>query len=150
MLSRSGQTFQGPPDDSPARRRRAATAGLTVSVLVAAALATLLGADRARRSMDPRKIAEGALQASLEHGNDAPVVREVLVDLRRSLGRRPLDSGTRVAYAGLLLGLSSSVEQTRAAAFHARRASELAPVRAVRVGPNENSSSGANSNTSAR
>jgi hypothetical protein len=44
------------------------------------------------------------------------------------LGRRPLDSRTRVAYAGLILALSDGPEALRLAAFHARRAAELAPV----------------------
>lgn len=98
------------------------------ALLLAALLATVGGADEARRSIPSRRLAESAVQRSLEMGNEDPQVRGSLLRLRRSLSRRPLDCRTRVVYASLLLGLSRSLTDTRAAAFHAGLAAELAPV----------------------
>jgi len=117
--------IEGP--QRPPRPHRAALAVAAVLAALAAA-ATLLHADRARRENDPRPLAEAALEASLERGNEAPEVRAALVELRRGLERRPLDARARVAYAGLLLGLGTEDAHFGLAAFHARRAVELAPV----------------------
>jgi tetratricopeptide (TPR) repeat protein len=101
---------------------------VAAALVALAALATALHADRARGGADPRPTAEAALQASLERGNEAPEVRSALVELRRGIERRPLDARSRVAYAGLVLGMSTEDGHRQLAAFHARRAVELAPV----------------------
>ncbi len=101
---------------------------LGATLLAAAGLATLRDADRARRPVTPSALASEALDRSLKRGSGDPSVRQALVDLRRRLGQHPLDTATRVAYASLLLGLSRSVEETHAAAFHADLAAELSPV----------------------
>jgi tetratricopeptide (TPR) repeat protein len=94
----------------------------------AAVLATLVGADEARRSIPAREIGTAAINRSLEVGSADPEVRDAVVGLRRALGRRPLDSGTRIVYASVLLGLSRSLDDVRAAAFHADLAAQIAPV----------------------
>lgn len=101
---------------------------VTLLLVAAATLATLRGADEARRPIAARVVAGGALDRSLARGSNDPTVRATLVELRRRVGRQPLDTATRVAYASLLLGLSRSVEETAAAAFHARLSAELSPV----------------------
>ncbi len=111
-----------------ARPHRAAAIGWTSGLVAAALLATALGADAARRASDARGRADGALRLALERGNDDPTVRRELDDLRRPLGRRPLDSRTRVAYAAALSGLATTTRDLEAAAFHARTAASLAPV----------------------
>ena len=112
----------------PVRARPAAPLALAALIFASAALATWLGAEPARRPIPARDLAEGALRLALERGNDDAEVRATLLALRRTLTRRPLDSRTRVVYASLLLGLARRVEETGIAAFHARRAAELAPV----------------------
>jgi tetratricopeptide (TPR) repeat protein len=101
---------------------------LGVLVLAGALVATWLGADQARRKIEVRELAEGALQTALERGSEDSDVRAALVDMRRTLGWRPLESKTRVVYASLVLGLASRREDMQLAAFHADRAAELAPV----------------------
>jgi len=98
---------------------------LTVGV---AALGTWLGADEARRKIEVAKLAEAAVQLALERGSEDPEVRETLIDLRRTLGWRPLESRTRVVYASLVLALSTRIEDMRLAGFHAGRAAQLSPV----------------------
>lgn len=97
-------------------------------VVAAALVATWLGADQARRKIEVRELAEGALKTALQRGSEDSDVREALVDMRRTLGWRPLESKTRVVYASLVLGLASRREDMELAAFHADRAAELAPV----------------------
>lgn len=116
----------GRPDRGDGARATPVVLGLVV--LAAALLATWLGADRARRKIEVREIAEQAVQMALERGSTDAEVRATLVDLRRTLGWRPLESRTRVVYASLVLGLASRQEDMRLAAFHADRAAELAPV----------------------
>ncbi len=101
---------------------------LAASLVAFAALATLLGAGASRKPIRPQDLAARAAEETLIHGSDSETVREALVQLRRRVSRSPLDSKTRVTYAGLLLGVSRRVEDTRAATFHAARAAELAPV----------------------
>ncbi len=112
-------------------------AGIPLAALLIgfAAAASLLGAATAREPIRPRELAAAAAEETLVHGSDSTGVREALVQLRRRVSRSPLDSKTRVTYAGLLLGVSRRVEDTRAAAFHAARAAELAPVTLSVVGP---------------
>jgi tetratricopeptide (TPR) repeat protein len=101
---------------------------LALLVVAGALGATWLGADRARRKIEVRDLAEGALQTALARGSEDREVREALLDLRRTLGWRPLETKTRVVYASLVLGLSTRLEEMRLASFHAGRAAELAPV----------------------
>jgi len=107
---------------------------VAVFLLVLGLLSTILGADVARREFPSGQIAEAAVRRSLSHGTQDPQVRSMLRDLRRPVTGRPLQSRTRVAYAALLLALSASVEDTDAAAFHARIAAEFAPVTVPVVG----------------
>jgi tetratricopeptide (TPR) repeat protein len=108
---------------------RPATARLLGLLVVGASLAaTWLGADDARRTIEVRELAEEALQTALERGSRDRDVRDALVDLRRALGWRPLESKTRVVYASLVLGLATRLEDMRLAAFHADRAADLSPV----------------------
>jgi hypothetical protein len=115
-------------DSSPTEQRSRWPLAFGLVLVAAALLATVAGADRTRRAVPARQIAQQALERALELGHGNAGVRLALTDLRRRLGRQPLDSRARVAYAGLLLGLSQRVEDTRAAAFHAALAADLAPV----------------------
>lgn len=111
----------------PAARRVGALllAGL---ILGAAILSTWSGVGPARRPLDVRNLAAEASQLTVELGSADDRVRSMLIELRRHLGRRPLDARARAVYASLLLGLSRSPEHGEAAAFHATRAARLAPV----------------------
>jgi tetratricopeptide (TPR) repeat protein len=91
-------------------------------------LATVRGADRARRPIDPVAQAEEASILALERGSRDEDVRRMLTDFRRRLSREPLDTRSRVVYASLLLGLSRNVADMQAAVFHAGTAAELSPV----------------------
>ena len=97
-------------------------------LLGAAGLATVVGVDSVRRPLQPKRVAQEALQQALELGNKSPEVRTKLLEMRRVLGRRPLETRIRVVYASMLVGLSGRLEDTQAAAFHASRAAELSPV----------------------
>jgi len=114
----------------PARggARRSTPALLGAFVLVAAGLATWLDAGKAREVVEVQDLAERTLQTALQRGSEDDAVRAALVDLRTTLGQRPLDSKTRVVYASLVLGLATRVDDMDLAAFHARRAAELSPV----------------------
>jgi tetratricopeptide (TPR) repeat protein len=107
---------------------RVTAIALGLLVVAAASLATWLDAAEARRTIDVRQLAEQALQTALRRGAADVEVRDALVELRRTLGWRPLESRTRVVYASLLLGLATDVEEMQLAAFHADRAADLAPV----------------------
>jgi tetratricopeptide (TPR) repeat protein len=102
--------------------------GLGTFLFVAALVATLCGADEARRKVDPRDVATAALEQALDLGSRDAQVRDKLVQLRTVVARRPLDGRARSVYASLLLSLSSSVKQLQAPVFHARVAAEFAPV----------------------
>ena len=65
-----------------------------------------MGADLARNPIDAREVAERTIERAIAEGNQAPEVRERLLELRAAVGRRPLDTKTRVAYASVLLGMS--------------------------------------------
>jgi len=102
---------------------------LIALLLTAAALVSSLnGADRARQRFDPRDLAESALLQALSQGSDNRQVLAKLHELRGVIGRRPLDSRTRVVYASLLLSLSRSSSDLIVPAFHARVAASLSPV----------------------
>lgn len=94
----------------------------------AAGLATIGGADEARRGFDPQKLALSALEASLEQTSRSAEARSRLTALRSVVARRPLDTRTRAVYASLLLSLSGNLDQLRAPAFHAGVAASLSPV----------------------
>lgn len=102
---------------------------IIVAFLAAVAvLCTLRGADRARSPLDARAYVSETLALALEQGNRSSGVLSRLQHLRAELGRRPLDSETRVQYAALLQAMTRSPADTRAAAFHARAAADLSPV----------------------
>jgi tetratricopeptide (TPR) repeat protein len=109
---------------------RSAARALGLLALLAMAVGTWRGADRARIKLEVRERAEAAVELALSRGSADPEVQATLVDLRRTLGWRPLESKTRVVYASLILGLATSLDDLRLAAFHAGRAAELAPVTA--------------------
>jgi tetratricopeptide (TPR) repeat protein len=101
---------------------------LGLLVLSGSIAGTLLGADAARRAVPVREQAEDLLQTALARGSDDAGVRQELTEMRRTLGWRPLETRTRVAYASLVLGLGTRREDLALAAFHAGRAADLAPV----------------------
>lgn len=117
--------------DDPTERAgpRPGPIGLLVLLLLAAAtLATLRGADRSRRPLDSVSAAQEAVDRALARGSGDTEVRGLLIEVRREVAREPLDTRTRVVYAGLLLGLGREIADLRAAVFHARTAAELSPV----------------------
>jgi tetratricopeptide (TPR) repeat protein len=128
-MDKPGLKLIAPRREPAGRRGRACAAlGLGAVLFASAALATVLGADSARRPIQARELAESALERSLNQGNRDPEVRSALLELRSTLSRRPLDSKTRAVYASLILGLSRRLEDSAVAAFHAGLAAELAPV----------------------
>ena len=110
------------------RRTRVLSGAIGVGLVVFAALATARGADRARSPLDARQHVQDTATLALTEGNRSPQVLQNLVRLRSELGQRPLDSKSRVQYAALLLSMTRKLSDTRAAAFHAGLAAELAPV----------------------
>lgn len=116
------------PAAPPHRLRRGAATAWLLALVGASALGVRLGSERERDPTDPRDVAEEALSVALEAGLDAEPVRRTLHDLRSRVAAAPLDWRARLAYSSLLLGLATHVEETAAAAFHARRAASLAPV----------------------
>jgi hypothetical protein len=118
----------GPRPPETPRPHRGLALGIAAAVLGSGAAATAVGVERARHPIEPRETARRALELSLERGSDDSQVREMLLELRSSLGRRPLDSSTRVVYAALLLNLGRQLSDRQAAAHHALRAADLAPV----------------------
>lgn len=125
-MERAGLKLVG--RDRSGALRPAAAVAVGICLLAAAGLATWLGADAARRPPGSLDLAHRALARALEMGNDDADVRSALLQLRGTLGRRPLDSQTRAIYAGLLLSLCRRLDDTRAPAFHADLAVDLAPV----------------------
>jgi len=118
-------------DADPERPQdRSVPAALLLGALALGAfgLSTWLGADEARRKVEVAALAEAAVQMALERGSEDPQVRETLIELRRTLGWRPLESRTRVVYASLVLALSARAEDAQLAGFQAARAAELSPV----------------------
>jgi len=109
-------------------RNRGLVAGIGITLLALAGLATLSGADEARRSFNPREFATTILDTALEHGSDAPEVRGALVAMRSTIAHRPLDTKTRVAFSTAMLGVARTIDDLEVAAFHARLAARLTPV----------------------
>ncbi len=116
---------RGAPASRPRRRVAVATGA---AVLALGLAATLLGADRARRPLESREVARQTILQAIELGAGDPTVRDAMLSLRRELGRRPMDAYTRAVYATFILGVSRGADDARTAAFHARRAAEIAPV----------------------
>jgi len=121
-----------PPHASHGRGPAVVLGLLTLGSLVTA---TLLGADRARAVSRLQETAQETLFRILERGPDDAEVLASLEGIRIDMGRRPLDAFLRVVYAALLVEMSSGGADCGAATFHARRASELAPVTVPVVGP---------------
>lgn len=105
-----------------------AIGALALLLLVAAAMATLRGADRSRRPLDPIATAQEAVDRALARGSGDADVQGALIRVRRDVAREPLDTRTRVVYASMLLALGRELTHTRLAVFHARTAAELSPV----------------------
>ena len=117
---------QAPPPAAGGSRSWALALG---ALLLCAALAAgALGADRVRGSRPAERLAEEIVVQGLQAGSDSERVRGELRDLRRRVGDRPLHARTRVLYSAVLLEIGSAQGAGPAAAFHARRAANLAPV----------------------
>lgn len=112
--------------DGGSADRPLAAIGLALILAACAAVATWIGVRPAREPIQAREMAESALQQALSQGSAS--ARSILVEMRSTLGKRPLDSNTRAVYANLLLGFSRRFDDRHAAAFHAELAAELAPV----------------------
>jgi tetratricopeptide (TPR) repeat protein len=84
----------------PTRPRNRAALGFGAGVLAAAAVATLFGADAARRPFNSGKLAEAAMAQTLA-GNDPRPAHEALNVLRERLRRVPLDASARMIAASL-------------------------------------------------
>lgn len=97
-------------------------------VVVGVLVSVVISGVRLREQPDARDRTREILELSLKVGNRDPLVQGQLKSLRRDVGKKPLDAMTRVMYAGTLLGLGRSTDDTRAAAFHAATAASIAPV----------------------
>ncbi|MCP3979793.1 MAG: hypothetical protein GY716_10765 [bacterium] len=113
-------------DDRSAQRVVSVT--LAGALFFAAALATLAGADAARSGNETRTRARDAVDRSLETEGRSPAVRDALRSLRTIVEQRPLNARARVDYAALILAVAADIEESSAAAFHARIAAKLSPV----------------------
>jgi hypothetical protein len=107
-----------------ARPATPAAAALGAVVLAAAALATVFGADAARRPFDPAPLAESALARTLV-ANDLEPAREAQDLLRARLRRTPLDAASRTIAASLLAETAETDAERAAAAEQARAATRL-------------------------
>lgn len=84
----------------PGRPREPVALIFGAAVLASAAMATLFGADAARRPFNPGKLAESAVARTLAD-NDPQPVREAEDVLRERLRRFPLDAASRMIAASL-------------------------------------------------
>jgi hypothetical protein len=109
-----------------ARPAQPAAAALGVFVLAAAALATVFGADAARRPFDPAPLAESALSRTLATHDPQPA-RAAQDALRERLRRNPLDAASRTIAASLLAETAVTEEDRAAAALQAQAAVRLTP-----------------------
>lgn len=108
----------------PVPSRTPAAAALGAAVLGAAALATVFGADAARRPFDPGPVAESALARSLAAGDPAPT-REAEDVFRARLRRTPLDAASRTIAASLLAETAATDAQRLAAVDQTLAATRL-------------------------
>ena len=109
-----------------ARSRTPVAAAIGATVLAAAALATLKGADAARRPWDAAAIAELALAQSLAAGN-SDAAHEAEDRLRQRLTRTPLDAASRAIAANLMVESADSNAARAAAVEQALAATRLVP-----------------------
>ncbi len=108
----------------PRPAHRPAAVALGAAVLAAAGVATVMGADAARRSFDPARLAESALARSLA-GNDPGATREATDLLRTRLRRTPLDAASRTIAASLLVETATTDAERAAAALQVLTATRL-------------------------
>ena len=106
---------------------RPAAVGLGAAVLAAAGLATLCGADAARRHFDPAHLAESGLARTLATHDPEPA-REARELLEKRLRRNPLDTASRTIAASLLVETATTEAQREAAVAQAEAAVRLTPV----------------------
>ena len=106
---------------------RPAAVGLGAAVLAAAGLATLCGADAARRHFDPAHLAESGLARTLATHDPEPA-REARKLLEKRLRRNPLDTASRTIAASLLVETATTEDQREAAVAQAEAAIRLTPV----------------------
>ena len=111
---------------TPAGPKRPAGVALGAAVLAAAAVATVFGADAARRPFEPAPLAESALALSFSSGGPEPV-RRALEILEARLRRNPLDSSSRTIAASLLVETATTENQRGAARSQAQAAVRLTP-----------------------
>jgi hypothetical protein len=108
----------------PARAGKPAAAGLGLVVLAAAVVATVRGADSARRPFDAAGLAENALTRTLAANDPAPA-REAGDALRAHLRANPLDAASRTVAASLLAETATNDAERAAAAAQAQAATRL-------------------------
>jgi len=111
---------------TPAPRRIGTpeAAALGVAVLAVAALASVFGADAARRPFDPAAGAEAGLARTLATGDPGPA-RQAEAALRRRLTDTPLDAATRTVLASLMAETATDAGSREAAARQAVAATAL-------------------------
>jgi tetratricopeptide (TPR) repeat protein len=100
---------------------------IAVFFLAVTVFATLSGAGSARQPILVDELANQIIERTLIHGSDDATVRSMLVEIRREIGRRPLQSRTRVTYSAVLLSLSKQLADLTAVSFHASQAARLSP-----------------------
>jgi hypothetical protein len=108
------------------RPRGSAAAALGAALLFAAALATILGADAARRPFDPASLAESALVRALA-ADDVRPAEQAQAMLRARLRRNPLDGAARTISASLSAEIATTDAERTAAALQALAAARLTP-----------------------
>lgn len=116
------------PGDRPAAGGRGLCAALGLLFLLGWVATWPWDVPMSRRLPDAREQATTAVRLSMERGTEDQEALRIAGELRARVGISPLDSRTRSVYSAVLLALSRTLEQTQAAAFHARLAAELAPV----------------------
>jgi len=110
----------------PPVRRSGTASAIAAAILGAAGIATLAGADDARRTFDAAGLADAALSRTLATGDPAPArAAEDALDAR--LRRAPLDAATRTIAASLRVESSSDPDTREQAARQALAAARLAP-----------------------
>jgi hypothetical protein len=100
---------------------------IAVFFLATTVFATLSGAHQARQPIPVDELANQIIERTLAHGSDDATVRAKLIEIRREIGRRPLQCRTRVTYSALLLSMSKQTADLPAVSFHASQAARLSP-----------------------